>query len=67
MRQRDEPAELAGRGIERYREQDAGKNQEERCRKKPGESQERRKEHCADAADRNRPGQIVTRLKTFLI
>ena len=63
----DDAAEQVGDRTEEHAEQDAGENQEQRRGKIPGEPQQRRKGDRTDAADRDRPGQIVARLNARLI
>ena len=66
MRQPDDAAEQFGHGVERDAEQHAGEDQEQRRGEIPGEQQQRGEQHDADAADRDRPGQIVAGLQPIV-
>ena len=66
MRQLHHAAEQVGHGVEGDAEQHAGKDQEQRRGESPGEQQQGCEQHDADAADRDRPRQIVAGLKPIV-
>ncbi|MHC2195942.1 hypothetical protein ACVJF1_008575 [Bradyrhizobium diazoefficiens] len=66
VRQVHAAAECIGQRVEADAEQHAGEDQEQGGGKIPGEGEQRRDQHDADAADRDGPGQVAAGPGSFI-
>src|SRR5579872_2102151 len=63
---RKDAAEQVGEGVERHAEQHAGKDQKQRRSERPGKKHEACEGDGGDAANREGPGEVASRLKTII-